>query len=250
MVAFDLAPGVDREALVRLMKVWTEDCERLMAGTAPLADQAGELTALPASLTTTVGYGPGFFAAADLVDRAPSWLAPLPAFTVDRLEDRWSGGDLMVQVCGDDELAIAHTVRVLTVGASTFASVRWTQRGFRHAPGVTAPGATMRNLMGQLDGSHNVDPAATPDLVWHSGTDAGWLPGGTSMVVRRIRMDLDTWDIVDRASRESAMGRRLADGAPLTGTVESDLPDLDARDARGFTVIGPAAHVRRAAATT
>lgn len=250
LVAFDLLPGVDRAALVRLMRVWTDDIERLMAGTPPLADQSGELTALPASLTATVGYGPGFFAAAGLTHRAPSWAVPLPPFAVDRLEDRWSGGDLVLQLCADDQLSLAHAVRVLSVGASTFATPRWTQHGFRHAPGVTAPGATMRNLLGQLDGTRNVQPDVDPDLVWHTGPDDGWLAGGTSMVVRRIRMELDTWDVLDRGSREAALGRRLADGAPLTGSTETDVPDLEARDARGFTVIGPAAHVRRAAATT
>lgn len=36
------------------------------------------------------------------------------------------------------------------------------------------------------------------------------------MVVRRIAMNLDTWDRLDRDGREQSVGRRLSDGAPLS----------------------------------
>ena len=66
------------------------------------------------------------------------------------------------------------------------------------------------------------------------------------MVVRRIRMDLDTWDGLTRDQQEKAVGRRLGDGAPLSGTREKDRPDLLAVDDAGRRVIPLAAHVRRA----
>ena len=31
---------------------------------------------------------------------------------IDRLEDRWSGGDLLLQICADDPLTVAHSARV------------------------------------------------------------------------------------------------------------------------------------------
>lgn len=245
LAAYDLLPGTDRGALTRLIRIWTDDVERLMAGRPSLADTEPELAAVPASLTVTVGWGPGVFTAAGLADRRPSWLAPLPPFAVDRLDDRWCGGDLLLQVCADDPTTVAHAVRVLTKEARTFVTVRWTQRGFRHAPGTVAPGTTMRNLMGQVDGTRNVDPAADPALVWQDGPGA-WLPGGTSVVVRRIAMDLDTWDELDRVGREEAVGRRLTTGAPLTGEREHDEPDLTAVGPHGFPVISSVAHIRRA----
>ena len=53
-------------------------------------------------------------------------------------------------------------------------------------------------------------------MVW--ATDGPeWFRGGTTVVVRRIRFDLDGWDALDRDDRELAIGRRLSDGAPLTG---------------------------------
>lgn len=246
LVALDLVAGTDRDAVTRLMRIWTDDVERLMTGRPGLADTEPELAQVPAALTVTVAWGPGVFTAAGIEDRRPSWLAPLPAFTVDRLEDRWCGGDLLLQVCADDQVTVAHAVRVLTKEARTFAGVRWVQRGFRNSPGTVAPGTTMRNLMGQVDGTRNVDPEADPQLVWQVDDAGPWVRDGSSVVVRRIAMDLDTWDELGRAGRENAVGRRLADGAPLTGTHEHDEPDLDARDALGFTVISDAAHIRRA----
>ncbi|RPF21064.1 Dyp-type peroxidase [Myceligenerans xiligouense] len=245
LVALDLAPGTDREALVRLMRVWTDDAERLMAGRPGLADSEPELAAVPARLTVTVAYGPAVFAAAGLAARAPSWLRPLPPFGVDRLEEAWSGGDLLLQVCADDPVTVSHAVRVLVKQARTFARPRWLQRGFRNSPGTVAPGTTWRNPMGQVDGTGNIDPAAEPHLVWHQDDASGWLAGGTSVVVRRIAMDLDGWDEVDRAGRENTIGRRLSDGAPLTGDHEHDEPDLAAKGPHGFGVIDAAAHLRR-----
>ena len=75
-----------------------------------------------------------------------------------------------------------------------------------------------------------------------------WEPGGTSLVIRRIHMNLDTWDQSDRPAREDAVGRNLTNGAPLTGTQEHDPSDLSATNELGFTVIAPYAHIRRASA--
>jgi dye decolorizing peroxidase len=245
LVALDLLDGMDRPALARLMRIWTDDIDRLAVGRPALSDTEPELALVPARLTVTVGYGPGLFAAGGLEHERPDWLAPLPSFGVDRLEDQWSGGDLLLQICAEDQVTIAHTTRMLVKDARTFTSVRWVQHGFRRTPGATEPGTTMRNLMGQVDGTRNLVPGTDDSLIWAADGPA-WLVGGTSMVVRRIAMDLDTWDAVDRTGREFTMGRRLADGAPLTGSHERDEPDLDAVDAIGFPVIDAAAHIRRA----
>ena len=66
------------------------------------------------------------------------------------------------------------------------------------------------------------------------------------MVVRRIRMDLDKWDRLDRSGREQSVGRTLANGAPLTGVEEHDEPDFTAKNAAGFPVIAEYSHMRRA----
>ncbi|AXT84411.1 peroxidase [Aeromicrobium sp. A1-2] len=252
-VAYDLRGGVDREALVRLMRIWTDDIERLSQGRPGLSDTEPELALAKARLTVTLGLGPGVFDAARLPDRKPSWLAPLPAFGIDRLEEQWSGGDLLLQVCADDELTVSHAVRVLTKEARTFTSVRWVQRGFRQSSPTAGAGGSTRNLMGQVDGTRNPDADTESSLFWIGdrsqqwfGPQPSWLTGGTSLVVRRIAMELDTWDELDRTGREQAVGRRLDNGAPLTGMREKDEPDLEALNDLGLEVIEPFAHIRRA----
>ncbi len=247
-VAFDLVDDVDRDALSRLMSIWTDDVERLMAGRAGLADTEPELAQRPARLTVTVAVGRAFVEAAG--QEPPGWLAPLPAFDIDRLEDRWSGGDLLLQVCADDELAVRHAVRLLTKEARTFTTVRWVQHGFR---GPVGDARRPRNLMGQVDGTINPAPRELDETVWVSdatrrrfGPQPNWLVGGSAMVVRRIAMQLDTWDELDRGAREQVIGRRLGDGTPLTGGRLEDEVDLDAVGDNGLEVIGPFAHTRRA----
>jgi dye decolorizing peroxidase len=246
-VAFDLAEGSDRDAVRRLLTVWTDDIERLMAGRGTLTDLEPELAAVPASLTVTVGVGPGLVGLTGA--EVPGWLAPLPAFPeIDRLEDAWSGGDLLLQVCADSPTTVAHAQRRLTTSVADLATVRWVQRGFREP--FEGPGVPMRNLLGQVDGT--VQPDVTgldADLLWVGDDGPAWLRGGSSVVVRRIGMRLDDWDRVDRASRENAVGRRLDTGAPVTGGGIDTPPDLGATDGLGFHVVDDAAHLRRAHAT-
>jgi dye decolorizing peroxidase len=209
LVALDLRPEVDRDGLRRLLRILTDDAARLTQGAPALADSEPELAQVPARLTVTFGFGP------ELVRRGapdgstagalPTWLRPLPAFGVDRLEDAWNDGDLLLQIGADDAFTVAHAQRMLLKDARSLTTVRWTQSGFRRAHGSEKSGTTMRNLFGQVDGTVNPAPT-TPDfddLVWIGD---GWLAGGTSMVVRRISMDLDAWDRLDRSGRARTRG--------------------------------------------
>ncbi|GMA35524.1 Dyp-type peroxidase [Demequina litorisediminis] len=244
-VALDLHGDTDRDALRRMMRVLSDDAARLMAGTGALADTEPELATVPAALTVTFGFGPEAVRRGGGDAAAPAWLGPLPAFDIDALEDRWSGGDVLLLVSADDAVTVAHAVRMLLKDSRSFASVRWRQDGFRRAYGSEVSGTTMRNLFGQVDGTTNPEPgtSAFDDVVWTS--DPGWLAGGTSLVLRRIRLDLDVWDEVDPVARSFAVGRRISDGAPLTGTREADEPNFEATTAAGNTVISPVAHIAR-----
>ncbi|MFI6817873.1 Dyp-type peroxidase [Nonomuraea sp. NPDC050328] len=238
-VGLTLREGTDRDGLGRLLRVLTDDARRLTAGRPALADTEPGLAELPARLTVTFGFGPGLFRAAGL-STGPS---PLPSFGIDRLQERWSGGDLLVQLCCDDPVTLAHALRMVVKDSRSFTTVKWIQRGFRQA---TRPaGVTQRNLMGQLDGTVN-PVAGTPEFDRAVWIQEGPLRGGTMLVLRRIRMELDKWDAADSAAKEFAVGRRLDTGAPLTGAREHDEPDFGAVNALGFPVIAPEAHVRRA----
>lgn len=249
-VALDLRDDVDRDALIRLMRLLTDDIARLTSGRPALADPTPELAGVPARLTVTVGFGMGLLEAAGLADQAPTWLASgLPPFSVDRLEERWSGGDLLLQVAAEDPVTVSHAQHVLLTDAEPFATVRWTQQGF-HRPLNTAPvGITGRNLFGQVDGTQNPVPG-TDDfdtVVWvPAGDQPAWLADGSAMVLRRIAMDLPTWGGLDVNTKQAAIGRFLSDGAPLTGGTERSAPDYEAVDENGFLVIPATAHMRLA----
>jgi dye decolorizing peroxidase len=247
-IGLDLAEGTGREQIVRMLRLLADDAARLTQGRPALGDTEPELALAAARLTVTAGFGPRLFDLAGIsADRPPS-VRDLPAFPGDKLQSRWGQSDLLLQVCTDNPTTMAHAVRMLVKDARSFGPVRWAQRGFT-AGGATENG-TARNLMGQVDGTVN-PVAGTPDFdraVW--ATQPGWFTGGSVLVLRRIAMNLETWDAFERPGKEQVIGRRLDTGAPMTGTVETDVPDLDAVDAQGFPVIEPLAHIRLAKAQT
>jgi dye decolorizing peroxidase len=250
-LALDVRPGSGRPEVERLLRLLSDDAARLMSARPPLAAEDTELPALPSRLTVTFGFGPGLFDAIGRGGDCPAVVRELPAFPTDRLDPRWSGGDLLLQVCSDDPVPLSYAVRRLVRDARSLTSVRWTQRGFNPARGSEPTGTTPRNLFGQRDGTAN--PAAgSPELaeaVWVRDGPS-WLVGGSVLVLRRIRMDLDTWDDIGRVGKEMATARRLDTGAPVTGGGEFDEVDPRVADERGMPVVAASAHVVRAKAGT
>lgn len=248
-VALTVRAGVDRAALGRMLRLLTDDAARLTQGRPALADTEAELGLLPARLTVTFGFGPGLYRAAAVDDRRPASVTELPSFRIDRLQPAWSGGDLLLQICADDAISVAHAQRVLIKDSRPFATVRWVQQGFRRSPGVEPGGHTQRNLFGQLDGTANPRPGTPMDTALWVPDGPAWLRDSTTVVLRRISMNMETWDLLGRTDRELAVGRRLDTGAPLTGTAEHDEPDFAATDADGLTVIPDFSHMTRAHVT-
>ncbi|MFA6300328.1 MAG: Dyp-type peroxidase [Nocardioides sp.] len=241
VISLDLLPGVDRPALGRLMRRWTGDVVALTDGRPAPGDTAPELAVGSAGLTVTVGLGA---AAAALAGGSPAGLVDVPAMRHDRLEPRWTGGDLVLVVAAHDGTTLTHATRRLVSDAEPFARQRWRQHGFWNGQDERGQPMTGRNLFGQVDGSANPRPGTVlfDNTVWIG--DGPWA-GGTTLVVRRIRMDLDTWDALTRDEQERALGRRLDTGAPLTGGQELDGVNLDALDAQGRPIVTASAHVRR-----
>ncbi len=243
-LVYALKPETDRDRLRNLLRILSDDAARLTRGMAPITDSEPELAVAPARLTVTIGVG------AELVSRAgatvPAWLRPLPHFTIDKLKDAWTGGDLLITVQGDDLLTVEHAVRVLNRNTRFFCEPAYTYRGFLPAHDSHAPGTTPRNLFGQVDGTVNPIPGTADfdTVAWID--DTSWLHNGTSFVLRRIDMNLDKWDTLDRPDREKSVGRTLDTGAPLGGHGEFDEPDFDSRDGMGMPVIPDLAHMRRA----
>ena len=248
MVAFDIKESVTKADMLRWMRLLTDDIARLTAGEPVLADPAPELAIGAARFTAYVGFGPSLFSKLGLESQMPEGFAELPAFGVDQLQARYSGGDVLIHIAADDPVVLAHGTRGLVRDSMPFASVRWVQPGFAHSPGMIPAGLTHRNLMGQVDGTANPELGSSDfdSVVWiNDGPE--WIKGGTLLVFRRIAMQLDTWDQLGTPSKEEVIGRKLSNGAPLTGERETDVPDLGARHPNGLLVIPEFAHIRRAA---
>lgn len=245
-VALDLNQGATKDSLRRMLRVLSDDAAALTQGRAPLWDQEPWLAENPSRLTVTFGFGPKVMSLIDAA-RSPEWLKPLPGFEIDQLQDRWNQGDLLLQLCCDDKLTLAHAQRVLLKDSRSFAKVRWIQDGFRNTVGATTAGQTMRNLFGQVDGTVNPYPGEEDHdkVVYGQGGFEPWIENGTSLVLRRIHMNLDTWDEADTPAREDSVGRKLSNGAPLTGSEEHDEPDFEAKGPLGFPVIASYSHIRR-----
>ena len=249
-VSLDLRKETDRGAMKRWMKLLTDDIERLTSGEPILADAQPQLALGPARLTVTVGFGPSLFKRLGLESEQPESLKDLPSFKVDALREEFTGGDVLLHVSADDPIVLSHAVRSLIADSMSFATVRWTQQGFSNAQGVVPSGVRQRNLMGQVDGTDNPQ-FGTDDfnnLVWIN-EGPNWIRGGTILVLRRISMQLNTWDKLGRTDKEQVIGRHLDTGAPLGAKNETDPLDLNAVDERGLKVIPNFAHVRRASPT-
>ena len=244
LVGFNLREGVDAAAIRRLMRLWTADARALCLGRAPLGSLEPEMNRWPANLTITCGLGERIFDIA-APEAKPSWLHDIPSFSRDELDPAWGQSDLVLQICSDDPVMCAWAMRHMTRAATDYVDTAWVQQGFMNAFGAIPKGQTPRNLFGQVDGTVNPhDPEEYEEQVWIDGPQG--FEGSTSLVVRRIAMLLDEWELLDRASREQSIGRTLDDGSPLTGGGEFAEPDMSATDQFGLPVIDANSHMARA----
>ncbi|MFE6483594.1 iron uptake transporter deferrochelatase/peroxidase subunit [Streptomyces sp. NPDC057757] len=254
--AFDVKTD-DRAEFVQLLKDWTEAARRVTAGRpvgegafgglaeAP-PDDTGEALGLdPSRLTLTIGFGPSLFEKFDLAERRPEALVDLPKFAGDNLDANRSGGDLCVQACADDPQVAVHAIRNLARIGFGKVVMRWSQLGFGKTSSTTPNAQTPRNLMGFKDGTRNIAGTETDRLkkfVWadeKDGTAAtAWMTGGSYLVARRIRMNIETWDRTPLQEQEDIFGRDKGEGAPVGKAKERDEPFLKA--------MKPDAHVRLA----
>ncbi|WP_369222318.1 iron uptake transporter deferrochelatase/peroxidase subunit [Streptomyces sp. R39] len=251
--AFDVKTD-DRAEFVRLLKDWTAAARRLTAGRAVgegayggLAeappDDTGEALGLrPSRLTLTIGFGPSLFEKFGLAGQRPAALVDLPGFPGDNLDASRTGGDLCVQACADDPQVAVHAIRNLARIGFGKVAVRWSQLGFGKTSSTTPDAQTPRNLMGFKDGTRNIAGTETGRLekfVWvGDGDGPDWMTGGSYLVARRIRMNIETWDRTSLQEQEDVFGRDKGEGAPVGRAKEHDAPFLKA--------MKPDAHVRLA----
>ncbi|WP_214411581.1 iron uptake transporter deferrochelatase/peroxidase subunit [Sphaerisporangium fuscum] len=262
-VSFDVITK-KRDELVDLLQEWTAAAARMTqgkdAGTfgavggSPEAppDDTGEALGLPASgLTITIGFGPSLFDERfGLAAKKPAALADLPKFPGEDLKPEISGGDICIQACAHDPQVAVHAVRNLARIGFGKVSVRWSQLGFGRTSSTSRAQATPRNLMGFKDGTNNLkleDAALLRQQLWvASGDGPDWMTGGSYMVTRKIRMNIETWDRAPLSEQEQIFGRDKGAGAPLGRKGEFDEPDFAAKQADGTPAIPMNSHVRLA----
>lgn len=245
-VAFDLLPEVDRDAMGRLMRLWTQDAAKLTQGEPIIGDSSPQMAVHPSGLTITFGFGRGAFEQTGLADSWPLDVDAIPAYDIDRLEKRWNDGDIVIQVAGDDQNTNFHAVHQLMRTGKSFVTPLWIQRGFLDAAGVNT-GEIGRNLLGQVDGQANA-PAGSAEFAERTWmTSPAAMMGGTTMVLRRIQFGMDSWDKMSENVKGTVIGRDLESGAPLSGGDATAPMDLEAMDVDGDShAIGDNAHARLA----
>lgn len=243
-VAFDLITD-QRGQLQALLQRWTLAAAELI--------ESGAMPGLMNKpLSVTFGFGPSLFEKDGqdrfgLAAQRPAALVNLPRFVGDQLVPERTGGDLSVQVCAEDPLAVETAIRRLAKVAQGVAVMRWAQMGFN---GRFQAHETPRNQMGFKDGTLNVngqDPQTAKAFVWVGDEGPAWLRGGSYMVIRPIRISLEHWDDMTLAFQEQTIGRHKASGAPIGKQQEFEDLDLEREDAQGNPVLTENSHAAMSA---
>ena len=229
----------DRESLVEMFKSLTATVRDVMTG------RSGEVRdALlppddnlilspqidPDALTVTLAVGESLFDDRyGLSAQKPIRLVRMPAFPNDEPHPETSHGDLLIQICADHDDTCTHALRRLMRTSRKYLTLRWMLSGFVRPNELPRGRTSVRNLLGFKDGTANLDTsnaALMNEHVWVQPSDdePAWAAGGTYMAVRVIRNRVEFWDRTALRTQELIIGRSKATGAPLDGTLETDIP--------------------------
>ena len=222
----------DKNELIQLFKDWTDYSQKLVNGELVKKDgsnallppsDTGETVGLnPYRLTLTFGVSASFLTKLGLEKKRPKLFRDLPAFPKEQLRDQYTGGDIVIQACADDEQVAFHAVRNLIRKGRNKVTMKWSQSGFA---AIGDRMETPRNLFGFKDGTANVTTEKDFDkVVWSDSQD--WMKNGSYMAVRRIIMHLETWDRTNLQEQENTFGRYKESGAPFGKKNEFDEVDL------------------------
>ena len=222
----------DKNELIQLFKDWTDYSQKLVNGELVKKDgsnallppsDTGETVGLnPYRLTLTFGVSASFLTKLGLEKKRPKLFRDLPAFPKEQLREQYTGGDIVIQACADDEQVAFHAVRNLIRKGRNKVTMKWSQSGFA---AIGDRMETPRNLFGFKDGTANVTTEKDFDkVVWADSND--WMKNGSYMAVRRIIMHLETWDRTNLKEQENTFGRYKESGAPFGKQNEFDEVDL------------------------
>ncbi|MFC4245203.1 Dyp-type peroxidase [Gryllotalpicola reticulitermitis] len=259
LVAAFLVTARDRPALERMFQTLTATIRYLVTGgeapagrgsrdgivSTPYENGVLGPAPEPDRLTVTVSVGATLFDDRfGLAPVKPARLRPMDQFGNDDLDRSQCDGDLLLQICADNQDTVLNALRILMRATRADLQIVWRKEGFTSPP---RPSGTPRNLFGFRDGTANhefIDNAELTDrIVWTKGDgdEPAWVTGGSYHVVRLIRMFVEFWDRISLNEQQRIIGRDRDTGgalesrdAPVAGREEFQTPD-HARDANGNT---------------
>ncbi|WP_066751119.1 Dyp-type peroxidase, partial [Proteus myxofaciens] len=203
----------------------------------------------PDELTITVSLGDSFFDNRfGFSEKKPKRLEPMKPFPNDRLEAKWCGGDILLQLCANSQESIIYALRDILKYLSGMLHPIWKIDGFLPSRDIDKR-QTPINLFGFKDGTGNApstDNILMDDLVWitEKQKEPQWCIGGSYQAVRLIRFALEFWDRTPLEDQENNFGRERETGAPIGMKHEMDSPEFE-NDPHGDRVLFDS-HMRRA----
>ncbi|SNJ51835.1 transposase-like protein, IS1239 [Streptococcus pneumoniae] len=142
----------DRDKIIQLFKDWTDYSAKLVEGELvkkdgqnalfPPSDTGEKVGLNPHRLTLTFGVSASFLKRMNLENKRPRLFRDLPLFPKEQLREKYTGGDIVIHACADDEQIAFHAIRnlirkgrnavVLLTRAKNYCLLVLTDRKSRH----------------------------------------------------------------------------------------------------------------------
>lgn len=130
----------DRDKIIQLFKDWTDYSAKLVEGELvkkdgqnalfPPSDTGETVGFNPHRLTLTFGVSASFLKKMNLENKRPRLFRDLPLFPKEQLREKYTGGDIVIHACADDEQIAFHVIRNLIRKGRNAVPLRWSQSGF------------------------------------------------------------------------------------------------------------------------
>lgn len=187
----------------------------------------------PYNLTITVSIGNSLFNNRfGIKHLKPINLIKMSSFSNDALDENLCHGDLLLQICANNNDTVIHALRDIIKYTPDLLSIKWCQEGFISNNAAFSNGKiTPINLLGFKDGSANPDVTNTDlmnKFVWINSMQKKepiWSYGGSYQVIRIIKFRIEFWDRTPLNEQQKIFGRFKYNGAPLGMLYEHDIPD-------------------------
>lgn len=178
----------------------------------------------------------------------PKHLKVMPESPNDAQKSQYTDGDILIQVCANTIEGVIYSIRDIVKHTTPWLVPKWKQDGFLPYRDINCK-LTPINLFGFKDGTgnpSNKDKKLMDKLIWvtKDNNEPSWALGGSYMVVRLIRFEVEFWDRTPLGEQEIDFGRKKLSGAPLGKKDEFDDPQM--RKNKDLVEIFKDSHIGRA----